>query len=61
MEIINFQGSYTNIYGSMDYLYFIGSEIERILGFIQPHNAIWSQVWKGNKNSYSDLFEGVAN
>ena len=61
MEIINFQGSYINILGSMDYPYFIGSEIGRILGFMQPHTAIWTHVWKENKISYSDLFEGVAN
>ena len=49
MEIIHFQGSYINILGSMDYPYFIGSEIGRILGFIQPHNPIWTHIWNENK------------
>ena len=40
MEIINFRGRYINILGSVDNPYFIGSEIGRILGFMQPHNAI---------------------
>ena len=37
MEIINFQGRYINILGSVENPYFIGSEIGRILGFVQPH------------------------
>ena len=43
----------------MDYPYFIGSEIGRILVFSQPHKAILNYLWKQNKISYSDLFEGV--
>ena len=60
MEIINFQGRYINILGSVDNPYFIGSEIGRILGFMQPHNAIWNHVWQENKITYSDLAGGVA-
>ena len=59
MEIINFQGRYINILGSVDNPYFIGSEIGRILGFMQPHNAIWNHVWQENKITYSDLAGGV--
>ena len=59
MEIINFQGRYINILGSVDTPYFIGSEIGRILGFAQPHNAIWNHVWQENKITYSDLLGGV--
>ncbi len=59
MEIINYQGRYINILGAVDTSYFIGSEIGRILGFIQPHKAIWNHVWQDNKIKYSDLFGGV--
>ena len=59
MEIINYEGRYINILGSVDNPYFIGSEIGKILGFSQPHNAIWSHVWKENKITYADL-KGVA-
>ncbi len=55
MEIINFQGRYINILGSVETPYFIGSEIGRILGFVPPHNAIWNHVWQENKITYSDL------
>jgi prophage antirepressor-like protein len=59
MEIINFEGRYINILGSIDTPYFIGSEIGRILGFAQPHTAIWTHVWNENKITYADL-GGVA-
>ena len=55
MGIINFQGRYINILGSVDTPYFTGSEIGRILGFAQPHTAIWTHVWNENKITYADL------
>ena len=55
MEIINFQGRYINILGSVDTPYFIGSEMGRILGFSQPHTAIWTHVWNENKITFADL------
>ena len=55
MEIINFQGRFINILGSVYTPYFIGFKKGRILGFIQPHNAIWNHVWQENKIKYSDL------
>ncbi len=60
MEIINYEGRYIKILGSVDNPYFIGSEIGRILGFMQPHTAIWTHVWKENKISNSDLLGGVS-
>ncbi len=51
MEVINFEGRYINILGSIDTPYFIGSEIGRILGFAQPHTAIWTHVFGGCCNS----------
>ncbi len=59
IEIINFEGSYINILGSVDPPYVIGSEIGKILGFAQPHNAIWTHGWNENKITYADL-GGVA-
>ena len=60
MEIINLEGKYINVLGTIDTPYFIGSEIGRILGFAQPHTAIWTHVWNENKITYADL-KGVAN
>ena len=59
MEIINFEGKYINILGTVNTPYFIGSEIGKKLGFAQPHNAIWTHVWNENKITYSDM-GGVA-
>ena len=59
MEIINYEGKYINILGTVNTPYFIGSEIGKILGFSQPHNAIWTHVWNENKITYADL-GGVA-
>ena len=59
MEIINFEGKYINILGTVNTPYFIGSEIGKILGFAQPHTAIWTHVWNENKITYADL-GGVA-
>ena len=55
MEIINYEGKYINILGTVNTPYFIGSEIGKILGFSQPHNAIWTHVWNENKITYADL------
>ena len=55
MEIINFEGKYINILGTVNTPYFIGSEIGRILGFAHPHTAIWKHVWDENKITYADL------
>ena len=54
MEIINFEGKYINILGTVNTPYFIGSDIRKILGFAQPHTAIWTHVWNENKITYAD-------
>ena len=58
MEIINYKGKVSNILGSADEPYFIGSEVGRILGYTDPKKAIWDHLSKDNKFSYSDLFGG---
>ena len=49
MEIINYEGKYINILGTVNTPYFIGSEIGKFLGFSQPHNAIWTHVLNEKK------------